>query len=78
MTRLPAGNPTRLNVSVLSRYFSDGDVVPNRVEQVSLPHIRRCLAGGLAVVSEDRATLALTAEGRAAVARFLGVEVARG
>lgn len=64
-----AGAPlTRLNVRTLARHFNGADVASNRIENTSHRHLRRCLDAGLVAITDDGATLTLTAEGRAAIA----------
>lgn len=60
-----AGEPTTLNLWVLKRLFGAADSIPNRVNKVDAPHVRRCLNAGLAIATID--TLALTEKGKAAL-----------
>lgn len=69
--RAPKGTPTGTNLFALGSLFPVGtDVIANRVESTSAPHIRRCMNAGLVVPSHDRASLLLTDEGRAALAAY--------
>jgi hypothetical protein len=64
------GTPTRTNIFCLVDLFKGADSVANRVDNLSAPHIRRCLAAGLCEVTDGGKSLTLTDAGRAAVAGF--------
>jgi len=67
------GAPTDLNLFALTelvRRNGGASEIPNRLERVDYPHIRRCLAGGLVAVTERR-TLCLTDSGLGIVLRRL-------
>lgn len=73
--REPKGTPTELNLKCLATLFRGGaDEVPNRLDAVDVPHLRRCLAAGLLEVTPSKA-LRITPAGRAAIA---GVEPFKG
>ncbi len=75
--RPPAGTPTGTNVFALRRLFQGypgpytkpepavQDRVPNRIESVSVPHIKRCLKAGLCRIEGQM--LVLTDAGKEAI-----------
>jgi len=69
--RPPKGTPTRTNIFAMVSMFDGANSVANRVDSVSAPHIRRCLAAGLVEVTDGGKTLTLTDAGRKAIAEFV-------
>jgi hypothetical protein len=67
--RPPAGTPTDLNLWVLRNLFDGADVAPNKIDLVSVPHVRRCLKAGLITITDAGTTLTLTAAGKVALGR---------
>ena len=65
--RPPAGTPTATNLYALATVFGDQTEIPNKLDAVHLPHLRRCMAAGLLVA--DRTSLRLTPAGVSAVLR---------
>jgi hypothetical protein len=65
--------PTDLNVFALTELVikNGGPSFPARFERVDYPHIRRCIAGGLADVTTEPGILRLTDPGRDIVLRRL-------
>lgn len=57
---------THTNLHVLARTFRTSEVVPARVDASAHPHLKRCIALGLARVDGD--SLVLTDEGKARIA----------
>ena len=68
--RAPKGTPTRVNVYAMAQHFAGADRATNRVDAVSAPHLRRCIAAGL--VRVEGRELVLTEAGQAA--RAVAVE----
>lgn len=62
------GDPTDINMYVLSEYFGPNERIPNQMEATAAPHLRRCLKAGL-LVPEGK-ELVLTPAGVEALATW--------
>ena len=62
--------PTDLNLYVLAACLKEGGGTIGRVEQVHLPHLRRCLKGGALVPGPTRGTWVLSDSGAAMLAAY--------
>ena len=70
--RKAKGTPTGTNIFAMAELLSAAGTIPNRVEQVDAPHIRRCFRAGL--LEHTGSELRITAAGidalRSQVAKY--------